>query len=326
MSVSGSQLASSKKIRPWLLRMVGLLLLAYLFSRVKLGELVTIWSSANHLYLALGVLLAYGMMLAKIERWRRLLDNQHIPFSFRDAARAYFSTYYIGIVTPGRAGELLKILYVRKKTAATLGSGMVSVVLDRMLDILTLVGLAAFGLVLIPQFGLLDGLAYWIAGLTLAAVAGLFLLKKGMLQQLGTRIARVVTRLVRLDEEPGGWTEFLQGFATQLKPPAILPASIYTLMSWAFLLLACYAIVFSLAIQVSFWYMAFAMAVAGLLSLLPVSIAGIGVRDTALVGIFGLVGIGVQSSLAYSLLYFLVFGIVLGLHGAYFWYRYPISG
>lgn len=314
-----------QKIQPWLMRSIGLLLLVYLLSMVELKELWAIWSKIDKALLMAGIGLAFGMVLVKVERWRILLRAQGIDFPFRPASLAYFSTYYIGVVTPGRVGEILKVFYLRQNTDAGIGAGLVSVLLDRVLDVVVLMGLASLGIWIVPQFDFLSSLWIWTASLVLLAGVILALIRARFLDRLASRMIRAVGRMTRIPAEQGQLDDFMGGLRRTLGWKTMLFACGLTLLSWLFLLLACYSIVLSLSIAVSFWFLSFAMAVAGLVSLLPVSIAGIGVRESVLVALFGLIGINVQASMAYSLLYFAVFSIVLGAVGAFTWYRQPVA-
>lgn len=321
-AISGSP---RRKWLPLLLRLVGVILLVYLLSRVQPGELLRLWGRADQLLLFAGIVTAVLMMLVKVERWRGLLKAQEIEFPFKDAAAAYFSTYYVGIVTPGRAGEFLKVFYLSSKTSASFGTGLVSVLLDRLLDVLVLVGLAAAGIALIPEFGLLRAAWLWGGVFLLTGVAALFLVRLGVVKTLLKRLLKSAARAAGIEASRAQADDFFKGMTQALRPRSLLFAVLLTLVSWFFLLYSCYLIARALGMPATFWLLAFAMAVAGLLSLLPVSIAGIGVRDTALVAVLGLAGISVQASLAYSLLYFAVFGGLLGLVGAFYWYRYPLQ-
>jgi glycosyltransferase 2 family protein len=313
-----------RRVQPWLLRGIGLLLLVYLLAKIQPGEILTYWAGTKKSYLLLGVGLAYGMMLVKIERWRLLLKAQRIMLPFMQAVSAYFSSYYIGIATPGRAGEFLKVLQLRQKTGASIGAGLVSAAADRLLDVLMLVGLAALGILLIPQFNLMGGALLW----SLVMLAGLLvvirLARSDKILQMGRWVGQKAGKELGKGDHSRQVQDFVGGWKQISSPEALLQAGILTLVSWLLLLGACYLILLSLSIEMPFWFLAFATAIAGLLSLLPVSVAGIGVRDSALAAVFGLVGISVQASLAYSLLYFAVFGIALGITGAVFWYRDPL--
>ena len=314
-----------KAAQPWLIRLVGVLLLIYLLAMVDLKALLTIWASARKSYLLAAVILAYLMMLFKVERWRVLLKAQKIYFSFKDANVAYLSAYYAGVVTPGRAGEFLKLIHLRQKAGTNLGAGIVSVLLDRLLDLIVLVVLASLGVVLIPQFAVLGGLETWTAGIALLSIVAITFLRSKPCQRWVTRLVSAMLTRFGTSQVHEQLKDFRRGLQKAGKPGVMAPVLALTLASWTALLLACFALILSLGINVSFWYVAFAMAAAGLVSLLPFSIAGIGVRDTALVAIFGLVGISESASLAYSLLYFAVFGLLLGLTGAYFWHKYPVA-
>lgn len=313
-----------KAAQPWLLRLVGILLLFYLLAKVDLKALLAIWSGARKTYLLAAVFLAYVMMLLKVERWRMLLKAQEIPLTLKDAHTAYFSAYYAGVVTPGRAGEFLKLLHLRQKADASLGAGMVSVLLDRLLDVIVLLVLASLGVVLIPQFAVLGGLGTWAGGIVLLSIVAFIFFRSEPCQRWITRLARAMIARFGTSQVQEQLKDFRHGLKKAGEPVVMATVLALTLASWAALLLACFALVLSLGISVSFWYAAFAMAAAGLVSLLPFSIAGIGVRDAALVAIFGLVGVSDSASLAYSLLYFAVFGLLLGLAGAYFWHKYPV--
>jgi glycosyltransferase 2 family protein len=323
-STESVRLSAARRASPWLIRLVGVGLLVYLVSRVQLSELLIIWGEADRRLIGLGVLFAFGMMLVKALRWHYLLKAQGISFPLGQAAAAYFSTYYVGIVTPGRAGEFLKVFYLRSRTSASFGSAMVSVLFDRFLDIVLLVALAASGTLLVPQLSFLSNI--WVLAVVMLAalVGGAFLLKQNFFQRFVGRLVSSAARTAGISSTQAQLDDFFQGIGQVLQPRPLFTAVVLSLASWFFLLYACYLFAQSLGIPASFWYLAFAMAAAGLLSLLPVSIAGIGVRDTALAALFVLIGVSLQAALAYSLLYFGVFGVVLGLAGAFFWYRYPI--
>lgn len=325
MKAEGGVLAAARRARPWLLRAIGLALLAYLVARVGLRDLLRLWASVDRAPLILAGCLAFGMMALKVERWRRLLRLQAIGLRFREAWAAYMAAYTVGTVTPGRAGEFIKVAYVRRRAEASLGTGMASVLLDRLLDVAVLLALAALGLAWIPQFAGLGGLGAWIVGAALASAAGLAALQAGRRRGVWQRVRQTLERRIGLDRLGGELRDVRHGLDHLLTLPAMLPAAALTLASWVCLVLACQLIALSLSLVIPFWFLACATAIAGLLSLLPVSIAGIGVRDTALVGVFGLLGISAQASLAYSLLYFAVFNVLLGACGAYHWYRDPVE-
>lgn len=311
-----------RSVQPWLLRVVGLILLVYLLLRTDPQQLLGTWMQADKALILLATVLAFPMMIIKIERWRYLLKAQGIAYPLVDAATAYFGTYYIGVVTPGRAGEIFKALYLREHNVS-IGTAMVSVIIDRALDLLILVGLALLGIRLVPQLAALEELRVWGVVVVLGAAGGFLLLGTRILESSGRWLMRRLS--LDLDRDHNQASDFLAGLRQVATVPTLFVALLLSVGSWLVILLECYLIAKSLSVAVPFWYLAFAVAAAGMAALLPVSIAGIGVRDTVLVAVLGLIGVAPQKALAFSLLYFAIFGMALGMVGAVFWYRRPIA-
>ncbi len=311
-----------RPVQPWLLRGIGVILLVYLLLRIDAQQLLDTWMQADKALILLATVLAFPMMFIKVERWQYLLKAQGIAYPLADAVTAYFGTYYIGVVTPGRAGEILKALYLRDCNVS-IGTAMVSVILDRVFDLLVLVGLALLGIGLVPQLAALGKLQIWGAVLVLGVTGGLLLLRTRVWETLGRWLIRWLS-LGHSDADHNQASDFLTGLRQVATLPTLFVALLLSVVSWLVILLECYLIAKSLSVAAPFWYLAFAVAVAGMAALLPISIAGIGARDAVLVAVLGLIGVAPQKALAFSLLYFAIFGLALGVVGAVFWYRRPI--
>lgn len=66
------------------------------------------------------------------------------------------------------------------------------------------------------------------------------------------------------------------------------------------------------------------MSLVVIIELIPVSISGVGTRDAFLIFVLGLIGIGKESAIAFSLLYLLTYWF-LGLIGFFFWVKEPVK-
>ena len=80
---------------------------------------------------------------SKIERtpngkifFTRVLYSE-IKYSLKDSFLMYCSGLYLGVVTPGRMGEIAKALYL-KKDGYSMGKSLVGAVLDRLADFIFL--------------------------------------------------------------------------------------------------------------------------------------------------------------------------------------------
>ena len=104
----------------------------------------------------------------------------------------------------------------------------------------------------------------------------------------------------------------------------IVPA-LATAALTAIAFLQCYLITVSLSISISFVYLAFCVSVASLVSLIPISISGLGTREATMIVLFSRVGLSSESAVSFSLTYLLVFNVFTAVIGAFIWFISPIG-
>lgn len=121
--------------------LIGIIIFILIIARLDFRELIIVLSDINYFYLFLGFLLLFPIITTKVYRWNYLMKKQNINYSFKEALLMYGSGMYIGIITPGRVGDFTKIAYL-KNDHCSLGKSAVSVILDRVFDLLFL---AIFG-------------------------------------------------------------------------------------------------------------------------------------------------------------------------------------
>lgn len=311
------------KLPLWVMRGLGFILLIGLVRSVDLNELALVWQQADFIWLLMAVFLATLVMLPKVQRWRCLLKAQGILLPFIEAFVAYLGAYYIGIVTPGRVGEIVKVFYLQEKHIS-MGNALVSVIVDRMLDLSVLLLFSLIGASFITKFTIFSELLLWGWLIVFVGAGGLFVLVR-------TRITKIIVLWLKkgLSMVAGDHSSHLDDFILGLKQiahgPVVLTNLMLSVFSWLLVFCSCYLVANSLSIGVSFWYLSAAVAIGSVAALLPFSIAGIGLRDSAIVFALGLVNVSQKRALAFSVLYFIIFGVFLGLIGALCWYHRPVE-
>lgn len=310
---------------PQLLRIAGLFLLVYLILRIDLKELAHTWIQADKGLLVLAVLPVVPTMLIKIQRWRYLLSAWGRDYPFGAAANAYLATYYIGLLTPGRAGEMLRAIYVNRYDGAGVGTALVSVVVDRVFDVMVIIAVVMLGIWFVPQFEYLDRAWVWASFVTVGLLTLAVMVRFKSIEKLWLWFRARLPRAFVGARDGNSASDIFAGLRRILTLPYLGTLAILSVASWALVLLTCYLIASALSLNVSFSYLSVAVSVAALISLLPISIGGLGVRDSVLILVLGLIDVTPQQSLAFSLLYFAIFGILLGIVGAILWYRRPVQ-
>ncbi|RIK26775.1 MAG: hypothetical protein DCC52_09965 [Chloroflexi bacterium] len=133
-----------------LLRVLALLaLLAFvLWLKVDLYATFEILRAANLWWVGLALLGFIPFLLIKAWRWQIILRDLGVPIPFRQAVRLYALGLGAGMLTPGNVGDAVKVAYFRERGFS---ESVISVVLDRIWDVLILLLLAGSGVFMFSQ-------------------------------------------------------------------------------------------------------------------------------------------------------------------------------
>jgi len=78
-------------------------------------------------------------------------------------------------------------------------------------------------------------------------------------------------------------------------------------------------------ISINFITITLFMAISNLISLMPISISGLGTRDATLIYLFSLIGLNPETAVSYAFLVFIAFFLCGGLMGAFAWWIKPFN-
>jgi uncharacterized protein (TIRG00374 family) len=308
-------------MRLWLIRLLGVLLLIFILTRIDLSSVASTIAKVNLWYLALVVALMIPVIFLKSWRWQTLLRMQGLHYPLWQAFLAFFGSLNIGLATPGRLGEFSRVFYLVSDKGLSFSTAFSSVLVDRLFDVYFLLLAAGVGLITIPSVS---------ANITLSVIILVVLLTIPFLL-LQKRIGIAFIRLVAKFKPLHGFGERLTAAADQfyagiakLASPGLIVSFLITAAAYAILFLQWKLLALSLGLALPFLYVAAYMSVANLLALLPISIAGLGTRDAALIGLFSLHGISVEGALSYSLLVLFAFYICAAAMSAVAWQLKPL--
>ena len=258
-------------------------------------------SQAKLLLLAVALLLQFGSTTLAAYRWQLLMQNLHFGQSFPFYWRSYFKAMFFNQGLPTSiGGDALRVLDVarlgfRKRDA------LYGVALDRIVGLaaLLLLSVAAYlinpDLLPLPVYRLI--MLLLILGLA-GVVGGLFL-----------------KRLPWLDAYPQ--LTLLRAVSVRLQQAFLVKRTLLIMASLAIHVLAVlglYATGLALGLRYDLVTYLAIVPPAILLTVLPVSLAGWGVREGAMVALFSLLGANQAAVLAMSILYGLTL-IVVSLPG-----------
>lgn len=304
---------NSKKIKVFF-QILGPIIFIYILFRIDFGLLKKELANFNMGFLLMAVFFMAAQIVVKAEKWRLILTSLSIHLTRLKTISLCWLGLFVGVVTPGRLGELIKVYFLKNKGYSAFRS-FFSVLADRIVDVGTLL---LFGFFIFLFF--LKGIGIYIlfigSGLILFLVF-LFLLidNRSFLHKFFTK---AVKNFFPIDfEEYNKFTlsKLWQGLRG-IKKSQFIVFFAYLIISWLFYFAARYMIVLSLGINLSFLDASAISALMAIVTMLPVSVAGIGTREAAAIYLFGLFSIAREPALLFSLfvfvtdLFILSFGLI----------------
>jgi glycosyltransferase 2 family protein len=115
--------------------------LALLVRRVDVEQVRRVLAGAAATPLLLGLLALSGDMIARIVRWRWMLRAAQPDLSFGACARPFLASLALNNTLPFRAGDMARVVGFQRSLRAPLAHVAGTLVLERILDLLTLLAI-----------------------------------------------------------------------------------------------------------------------------------------------------------------------------------------
>lgn len=290
----------------WLLRLLGPTLLILFLLQSDLAQLFTILRQTRLAPLIASLILVFPFLIIKGWRWQRILRELEIPMPLTTLTGMYTVGVYLASVTPGQSGDLMKAWYLRQR-GYPLAPALLSIVLDRLFDLVVMALFATFGVFalgqLIPNRALqtliVVGMGVGLLSLFVIIVA------RTPRQWIFTQVLPKILP-TKLHASLERWNSQLATLAMHHR--MLLPATIATLFSACFTFLRLWLLFISLNIFVPLSLAVGVSALIAIVQVLPISIAGVGVRDAVLIAVLTapIYGYSQEQALSLSALFLLL--------------------
>ncbi|GAB1405401.1 MAG: lysylphosphatidylglycerol synthase transmembrane domain-containing protein [Lentimicrobiaceae bacterium] len=256
-----------------------------------------------------GVLLVLGI---KSLRWNLLLTYEQIAYPKWNSFVAYMASLTIGLITPGRLGEISRLYYVREETNISFYSGFKTLIVDRIFDFAMLIWFGTTGMMFFYKvLGNIHGSMY------------LLITAAGMLA-IWWVIYLILKKYVHKETSKVG-LKFIRESWNGMFHPAMLSPWLLTLLAYFVFYVANYFIFKSIGLHLSLIDIGFILSLMSLATLIPISLAGFGTREVSLVFLLSFYDISPEVAIIFSLLQFSAFFLWGGLIGWMFWLYNPVK-
>lgn len=297
-----------------IIRLFGFFLLMFLFTKIDLKKSLNILKNAKIEYFITSVFLFFPVMILKTYRLDFLLKIENVHLSIKNLFAICMIGQFTGTFTPGRLGDFAKIFYL--KNEYPFFRTFLVVLIDRLMDLLFLFIVSFLGLVFFSKiFG------YQIEMLVLIILILVFLVLAVVIYK--ERVISIFKKILRIIV-PGRYKSKLDIDLNIYKEKSkLISPFILTTISYLFIFLQCYILAKSIDVNVSFLYFSAFVAFYSLVSLVPITIAGIGTREATLMFLFSHFSLDQELAIAYSIL-FLVLTFTVSIFGFITWIIKPL--
>ena len=258
-----------------MIRLAGIALFIVVLVRTDLGELWIWMKEVDRINLMLGILFLVAGLLFKAWRWYILNEE---GFEMRRLVRRsgeFFEGYAIGVITPGRVGELMKAGHAGSRKGI-LGAGL-RVIAERGMDLSIFVVIAGIAISrsVLPGVGPVWGWLTLVFGMSGILLALLILMSPGVVR-MAEKIMKMTKMLGRepaLDFIHRPWKNTAGFFGLSL-------------MSNLSYFISCFFLATGVGMDLSVITVSGGVATAGVVNTIPVTVMGLGTREVTFLYVF----------------------------------------
>jgi uncharacterized protein (TIRG00374 family) len=306
--------------------LVGASIILIIFFLIGIKNIIKVFLNIDLLIVLGGLSLTITVVIIKAIRWKILCDSTDIPISFCNSTSYTLIGFYAGIIAKPM-GDFAQGFLINKDFNYSFSRTSLSVILIRLFDIFILLGLGFFSIIylfiikdlreVLPAFMII------ILILTISlAFMSFFLFKK-----IGEKVIKYLTKLflklfstisnkkIEIEEFVD---DFFQGITKiKEKPKSFLYILIFSLLVWSISCFQGFIFLTAVGFAIEILEIIIVISLSVIVSLVPISIGGLGTRESALIILFSILSIA-EPSIATS------FGLVYAI--CTFWIPAIIGG
>jgi uncharacterized protein (TIRG00374 family) len=311
--IAESEVSLTRRLLNWrtLAGLVFALLMVFLLFRVVLnvdfGRTWQLVQTANIGLLLAGLVAYYLTFPLRSLRWWLILRRVGTRVPYRDATEILFLSWFVNCLVPAKLGDLYRAYLLRANHGASISRTVGTIFLERITDIVIIFALAlAAGFWSFRNRNSPEVDALFLAGFIVASLLVVLLVA---LRFQGRRVTALLpARIADL------WERFHEGSTGAMRPMLLLQVAFITAVVWSLEGVRVYFVIRSLdlpsmdvpALNLGISSSIFVALAASLLTVIPLTPAGMGFVQAGIVGILSLYRVSTEAATAVAITDFLV--------------------
>jgi hypothetical protein len=310
-----------------LLPVIGIALFIYIIWANGPMRIAEIFLSVNYAYLLFAVIVNGSIVVLKGIKWRMVMNLHGFDYPLKNCIRVWCTGLFASIITPGRAGDLIRVFYL-KDSEENFGKRLSSVVVDRIFDLVSVLIFASLGIFF---FSFWFGSGLVSLGVLLLFVVFLF----GVIYLIANKkiaifFVKPAFNFFMPEKHKAGFKNGFHDFYKSIgglkgKKQSLFALLLFTMAIWLVSIFQVYLISLSLGMDAGYVFFLVIISIVSIIELIPVSIMGVGTRDAFLILSFSVIGASSQMAIAFSIIYLIISYWLAGILGLVFWMRNPVK-
>lgn len=284
-------------MKPWvkttLKIVISVALLSYLITQAGIEETLEQLKTANLWFVPVAVGLYLLSQYVSAYRWQFLSKALGFHLPLRTFYDYYLMGMFFSLFLPGAiGGDVMRMVFLARECKRKKREALLTLLAERGVGLIAVLLMTGTVCLLPPVHVIPSGIRYTIIGMSLAAILGYLVLT-------GLPIARLAQRYAFLNllvQAEVYWRDF----------PLLARSVLISFAIQGVMILTQVGIAQAVGIEVPLPCLIAVYGLAGLISVLPISFNGIGVREGAYVSLFHFMGIPKETALAFAIYWFMV--------------------
>ena len=259
---------------------VSVAILLYIYTQIEIANLIAVFQQSDRSMLVISLAMVIPITLITSWRLQQLVPERSL--GLLEANRLILGASVLNMVLPSKMGDIAKAYFMSERSNISGSLALAISVFEKACDLLSLLLWCVFGLILYPAK---DNL-FWImtAGVAIGLVLGLLLLSS---RQFANLFFTVATSFApkslkrKLQKMQASWGEMHDYFWSDKQQLLLITST--SIFIWFLHLLQIWLFILALQAVVPFIVSLALSPLSILAGLLPLTFAGIGTRDAAII-------------------------------------------
>ena len=295
-----------------ILPIIGIFIFITVITHVGIKEILTSLASAKASYLILAILISFFTVFLQALKWYTIVKGQNFNIPFWYAVKVQLISLFYGTITPGKLGSFIKVHYLHQRVGRNYGVCLPSVLMDKFLDLFVVTLLSLFGAYLI--ISKYSNVIWQIFTVMFFVFCIIYIFTN---KNLTAKLLRFIFNFLIPKRFKAMAKEQFQGFYdSTIHPKHLWTPFLITIATWVTIYIQLYLIALSLNIYVPLYYFVPIMSIVTMVSLIPITISGLGTREIAMIALFDKYRIMPKTVIAMSLA-----GLIISLFVILYFYK-----